>query len=169
MQQQPPVAAIHQFHSETHEASGAITQVMRNPAMFRDSTGAKQGGGNLAVRRAVEAAIQRAQREDEPLSPGLGQRRRVRARQSAIEHTPEAQGSGYSDFKEPVERQKNRRRLSFAAHQMNTQRGAKPLDDIVVTFSSQDRVELERLRFLLRRPKPWRKSAQSNDARQSLC
>jgi hypothetical protein len=169
MQKQPPVAAIHQGHPETYQASGAIAQVMGDPAVFRDRTGAKQGGGNLTVRRAIEAAIQRAQREDEPFSPGLGQRRWVRPRLSSIERTPEAQGSGYSDFKEPVERQKNRRRLSFAAHQMNTQRGAKPLDDIVVTFSSMDRVERERLRFLLRGRKPWRKSAQSNDAGQSLC
>jgi len=147
MQKQLPVAAIHQGHPETHEASGAIAQVMGDPAAFWNGVGAKQSGRNLTVRRAIEAAVQRAQGEDKPLSSCVRQRRRVSPRLAAVEHAPEAQCSGHPDFKEAVERQKNRIRLGFATLQMHTKPGAEPFDDIVVTFASQYRVERERPRF----------------------
>ena len=47
-----------------------------------------------------------------------------------------AGGSGHPDLKEPVERQKNRRRICTAAVQMHAHSGAETLDDIVVTFAA---------------------------------
>ncbi len=54
-----------------------------------------------------------------------------------MECPPKPEDSGHSEFKEPIERQKNRRRICTAAVQMDAHPGAETLDDIVVTFSGQ--------------------------------
>ena len=105
----------------------------------------KQRSSDFTVGRAVEAAIEGAQGEDESVSPRLGKRRRVGARTAAVERAPKAQRSGHSDFKEPIERQKNRSRICAAAVQMHAHLGAEALDDIVVTFSGQYGIKRQRL------------------------
>ena len=122
-----------------------------------------------SVGRAVETAIECAQGEDESVSPRLGKSRWVGAGTAAVERAPKAQRSGHPDFKQPIERQKNRSRIYARAVQMHAQFGAEPLDDIVVTFSGQYRIKRQRLGLESWMPKLGRQSGQGNDAGQSPC
>ena len=98
MQKQAPVAALHHGHPETHETSGAIAQFMRDPLPFRNSVSAKQYTGNLAVGGVVKTTVERAQGEDEPVSPCLGKCCWIGARVAAVQGTPETQCSSHPDF-----------------------------------------------------------------------
>jgi hypothetical protein len=119
--------------------------------------------------RAIETAIKGAEGEDEPVSTDLGKRRWVGAWTATVERAPKAQRSGHSDFKEPIERQKNRSWMFATTVQMHPHLDAEALDDIVVTFSGQDGVKRQRPGLESWMRKLWRKSRQGNDARQSLC
>ena len=169
MQKQPPIAAVHHGNAETHEARRAIAQFMGDPVPLRNSFGAEQCCSNFAVGRAVETAIECAQGEDESVSPRLRKSRWVGARTAAVERAPKTQRSGHPDFKQPIERQKNRSRICARAVQMHAQFGAEPLDDIVVTFSGQYRIKRHRLGLESWMPKLRRQSGQGNDAGQSPC
>jgi hypothetical protein len=137
MQKQPPIAAVHHGDAEAHKARRAIAQFMGDPVPFRNSVGAEQRCSNLTACGAVETAIKGAKGEHQPAYPGRRQRRWIRARIAAVERPPQSEGGSHSDFKEPVKRQQNRRRICTAAVQMHAHPGAETLDDIVVTFSDQ--------------------------------
>ena len=107
--------------------------------------------------------------EDESASPRVGKSRWVGARTTPVERAPKAQRSGHPDFKQPIERQKNRRRIYVRAVQMHAQFGAEPLDDIVVTFAGQYRIKRHRLGLESWMPKLRRQSGQGNDAGQNPC
>src|SRR5215208_4388109 len=98
---------------------------MGDPVPFRHSVGAEQRCSNLTVCGAVETAIEGAKGEHQSVYPGLGERRWIRARIAVLECSPYPEGSCHSDFKEPVERQKNRRRICTAAVQMDAHPGAE--------------------------------------------
>jgi hypothetical protein len=108
MQKQAPISTIHHRNTKPHEASRAIAQFVGDPILLRNGIGAKQRSSNFTVSRAIETAIKAAQGEDEPVSADLGKCRWVGARTATVERAPTAQRSGHSDFKEPIERQKDR-------------------------------------------------------------
>ena len=71
MQKQPPIAAVHHGHAETHKARRAIAQFMGDPVPFRHSVGAEQRRSNLTVSGTVETAIEGAKGEHQSVYPGL--------------------------------------------------------------------------------------------------
>ena len=141
MQKQPPIAAVHHGDAKTHKARRAIAEFMGDPVPFRNSVGAEQRRSNLTVCGAVETAIKSAKGEHQSAYPAHGERRWVRAGIAAMERPPQSEGSCHSDFKQPIERQKNRRRICAAAVQMDAHSGAETLDDVVVTFCGQHRIK----------------------------
>jgi hypothetical protein len=140
MQKQPPIATVHHRNTKTHEASGTIAQFMGDPISLRNGIRTKQRSSNFTVSRAIETAIKAAQGEDEPVSADLGKCCWVGAWAATVERAPKAQRSDHSDFKEPIERQKDRSWMYATAVQMHPHLDAEALDDIVVTFSGQDGV-----------------------------
>ena len=71
--QQRAIPSAHQGKSALHKADGTVAQVMGLPGPFGDACGAKQALCNRAIAVAFDAAIERAQRERQSLSPLWGQ------------------------------------------------------------------------------------------------
>jgi len=88
MQKQPSIPTVHHRNTKTHEASGAIAQVMGDPIALQNSIGAKQRRGDLTVSRVVETAIKGAQGEDEPVSATLTSNSPSNGRRTAAGCTP---------------------------------------------------------------------------------
>ena len=169
MQKQATIATVHHGHPQTHEASRAIAEFMRDPVPFWNGICAKQHRCNLTVSRTVETAIEGAQGEHEPASPGLGKCCWIGARPAAIESTPETEGSGCSDFKELVKWQQDCSRICSATVQVHPHFDAEALDDIIAAFSGQYWIKRQRPGLESWVLKLRRKLGQGNDAWQSLC
>jgi len=135
---------------------------MGDPVSLGNSVAAEQCSGDFAVGRAVEAAIECAQGQDEPASARVRKSRWVGTRTTPVERAPKAQRSGHSDFKQPIERQKNRSRIAPTVN-MHAQFGAEPLDDIVVTFADQYWIKRHRLGLESWMPELGRQLGQGND------
>lgn len=141
MQKQPPVAAVHHGRTETNEARRPITQFMGDPVPFGNGVCAEQRRGNFTVSGAVKATIKSPKRKHEPVYARLRQRRWVRAGIAAVQHPPQPEDSHHSDFKKAIKRQKNCRRICTVTVQMHAHPDAETLDDVVITFSSQDGIK----------------------------
>jgi hypothetical protein len=83
------IATAHQRKTGLDEPDGSVPQIVRLPGPFGDTLGTKQAFRNHTIAVALDAAIERAQRERQPLSPLQGQLVEGRTSRAAVERPPE--------------------------------------------------------------------------------
>jgi hypothetical protein len=168
VEQEKPVATVHHGETELDEADRAIAQIMTFPAAPGHGAGAEERGGNLAVARALEPPVERAQGEDEPVSASLRQRGGIGTGVAAGQAAPEPDRSGRADVEQLVERQENSRRFGTGFVDMYAKHGAVTFDEASGALGRQHSVEGQ-----WRKPKSWisevsRELCQSDHARQGM-
>jgi len=87
--QQGAIAAPHQGKTGFYQADGAVAQVVALPGPFGDMPGAEQALRDFAIAVAFDAAVERAQRERQSLSPLWGQFMKGRTGWAPVERQPE--------------------------------------------------------------------------------
>jgi hypothetical protein len=84
------IATAHQRKTGLNKPDGAVPQIVCLPGPFGDTLGTEQSLRNHTIAVAFDAAIERAQRECQPLSPLHGQLVECRASRAAVERPPES-------------------------------------------------------------------------------
>jgi hypothetical protein len=138
MKQKTAIAVAHHRESEPDDAARLITQLVRNPIALGDGFGVEQNGGDLGVGRALKPAIQRAQRQDEPVAPLGCEEAGVGSRRTPAQRTPQAERGGGADIEELVEREENRDGITDLIMSVQSQARAAQFDDLVFVGDSEN-------------------------------
>ena len=136
MEQQTPVTTSHHAETEAYETDRAVTEIMTLPAALGHAVGAEQGGGDLAVGRAVELSVERAQGQDKLISTRLRERSGIWAGVAAGHAAPKADRRPRADFEELVEGEKRGGRFG-ASLQMYAMRTAAIVEESPCTVGAE--------------------------------
>ncbi len=168
MKEKAAIAAAHHGESEPDDPSSLIAQLVRNPVALGDGGGIEQNGGDLRVSRALKAAIERAQREDEPAAPLGRERAEVGARRTPGQAAPQAERGGDADVEESVERQEDGDGAADLILAVKPQARAAQLDDLIFVFDSENGLEAARVEAKFRIDEAVRSFGQGHHARERL-
>lgn len=144
IQQKLPVAALHQIGAKAGEANGAVTQVVRFPAAFRDAPSAKQRDRDLAIGGALESSVERAQSAHQTCALGLGKCRWITPRVASTGCKPQTPDRFQADIKQRVDRQDRTNRLCIEIGQLMHAKRCFTADELQFgTVSRGDPIALE--------------------------
>lgn len=141
MKEKAAIAAAHHGESEPDDPAGLIAQFVRNPVALGDGFGLEQDGRDLGIGRASEPAIQRAQRQDEPIAPLGSENAEVGTGLAAGQRAPQAQRGGGADVEELVERQEDGDRLADLTVSVKAQAHVAQREDLIVVLGSEKGLE----------------------------
>jgi hypothetical protein len=168
MKEEPAIAAAHHGESEPDDPAGLIAQFVRDPVALGDGFGVEQDGCNLRIGRALKPAIQRAQREDEPVASFGREHAEVRARRTPGQRAPQAERGGGTDVEELIERQEDGDRGADLIFAVKSQARSAQLDDLIFVFDSENGLEAARIEAKSRIGEAVRGLGQGHHARERL-
>ena len=168
MKKKEAIAAAHQGESKPDDPTGLIPEFVRNPVALGDGFGVEQNGGDLGVGRALKPAIQRAQREDEPIAPLGCEHSEVGAQRTPGQAAPQAERGGDADVEELVEWQEDGDGAADLILAMKPQARAAQLDDLIFVFDSENGLEAGRVEAKFRIDEAARGFGQGHHARECL-
>lgn len=145
MKEKAAIAAAHHGESEPDDAAGLIAQFVRNPVALGDRSGVEQNRGDLWISRTRKSAVERAQREYEPVAPLGRERAEVGTRCPAGHRAPQAERGGGADVEEPVEGEEDGDGRADIILAVQTQARSVQFDDLVFVFDSEYGLEAARV------------------------
>lgn len=166
MKKKAAIAAAHQGKSKPDDPTGLIPEFVRNPVALGDGFGVEQNGGDLGVGRALKPAIQRAQREDEPIAPLGCEHSEVGAQRTPGQAAPQAERGGDADVEELVEWQEDGDGAADFILAMKPQARAAQRDDLIFVLDSENGLEAARVEAKFRIDETVRGIGQGHHARE---